>query len=138
MTTALIGVPAAAIEPIWSRVAPILQRACARSDGRYAVEDIHAALACGDMQLWIAIDPSQVNEIEAACATEIVNYPRERRCGLVFCAGQHPERWLHHLQTIGDWAREQGCVAMEMQGRPGWERLLRDWQKTHVLLTKRL
>ena len=90
------------------------------------------------MQLWIAVDRSEPERIEAVCVTEIVSYPRERRCGLVFCAGDESGRWLHHLDAIADWARGQGCAALELQGRPGWERRLPEWKKTHVLLRKRL
>jgi hypothetical protein len=56
----------------------------------------------------------------------------------VFCAGQNPGHWLGHLDGIATWARAQGCAALELQGRPGWERLLEGWEKTHVLLRKRI
>lgn len=135
--TALLGITPDTVPAFWPIVTPLIARALEHADGRYALEDVLAALLARDMQLWIAIDTRSM-AIEAACVTEIVAYPREKRCGLVFCAGRRSERWLRHLDEIGDWAREQGCEALELQGRPGWERLLRDWRKTHVLLRKRL
>lgn len=136
--TELVGVSHALVPAFWTKVAPVLDRACDRSDGRYAVDDVLAALLRRDMQLWIAADDPSDGAVEAACITEIIAYPREKRCGLVFCAGRAPACWLHHLDVIEAWARDQGCAALELQGRPGWERLLDGWEKTHVLLRKRI
>lgn len=133
----LCAVPAAQVASVWPWVEPELRRACARSDGRYAAEDVRAALLARDMQLWIAVGAAG-RGIESVCVTELVKYPQEKRCGLVFCAGRRPERWLHHLDEIAGWARAQGCAALELQGRPGWEKLLPGWEKTHVLLRKRI
>lgn len=135
--TMLMGIPPDIVPAFWQIAAPMVGRAVEHADGRYDIDDVLAALLARDMQLWLAVD-SRSMAVEAACVTEIVAYPREKRCGLVFCAGRDMNRWLRHLSEIGDWAREQGCVALELQGRPGWERRLRDWQKTHVLLSKRL
>jgi hypothetical protein len=135
--TVLMGISPDMLPVFWPLVAPLLAQALEHADGRYALEDVRDALLARDMQLWIAVDPRSL-AIEAACVTEIVAYPREKRCGVVFCAGRRTERWLRHLDEIEDWARGQGCHALELQGRPGWERLLRDWEKTHVLLRKRL
>lgn len=135
--TMLMGIPADVVPAFWQIVTPLLGRALEHADGRYEVEDILAALLACDMQLWIAVDARSM-AVEAVCVTEIIAYPQEKRCGLVFCAGREANRWLRHLQDIEEWAREQGCAALELQGRPGWERLLGGWQKTHVLLRKRL
>lgn len=134
----LVGVPQAELSKVWPAIAPMLQRACDRSDGRYAIADVLAALQGREMQLWLAVDADAAGAVEAVCVTELVRYPREKRCGIVFCAGREPQRWLHHLDAIERWARAQGCAALELQGRPGWERLLKGWDRTHVLLRKRI
>ncbi len=136
--TRLIGVAAADVAAAWPAVQGEIGRACARSDGRYGSDDVLAALLARDMQLWLSVEAAAPERVAAACVTEIVDYPKERRCGLVFCAGHRPDRWLHHLDAIADWARAQGCAALELQGRPGWEKLLQGWAKTHVLLRKRI
>lgn len=134
----LVGVPQAELSKVWPAIAPMLKRACERSDGRYAIEDVRAALHRREMQLWLAVAADVDGAVEAVCVTELVRYPREKRCGIVFCAGREPQRWLHHLDAIEKWARAHGCAALELQGRPGWERLLESWDKTHVLLRKRI
>jgi len=136
----LRGVPRWALDRYWPIAEPVIARAVAWSDGRYAVADVFAALRAGDMQLWISLAEIDhgANAVEAACVTEIVSYPREKRCGIVFCAGQDRKNWLHQLAGIETWAKAQGCTAFELQGRPGWERVLPDWRKTHVILRKRI
>lgn len=133
----LRGVPADAVAKLWPEVRALVRRACERSDGRYATDDVLRALLSRDMQLWVAVERRHAGTIACVCVTEIVDYPRERRCGLVFCAGRQPELWLGCLTRIESWARMQGCAALELQGRPGWERLLDGWTKTHVVLRKR-
>ena len=136
----LRGVPRWALDRYWPLAEPAIARAVARSDGRYAVADVFAALRAGEMQLWISLAEidDRADAIEAVCVTEIVSYPREKRCGIVFCAGKDRKNWLHHLAGIETWAKAQGCAAFELQGRPGWERALPDWRKTHVILRKRI
>ena len=136
----LRGVPRWVLGRYWPLVEPAIARAVARSDGRYAVADVLTALRAGDMQLWISLTEidDRASAIEVACVTEIVSYPREKRCGIVFCAGTERKNWLHQLAGIEAWAKAQGCTAFELQGRPGWERALPEWRKTHVILRKRI
>ncbi|HLB80612.1 MAG TPA: hypothetical protein VJJ77_08910 [Dongiaceae bacterium] len=136
----LCGVPRWALDRYWPPAEAAIARAVARSDGRYAVADVLAALRAGDMQLWVSLAEIDdgASAVEAACITEIVSYPREKRCGIVFCAGKERKNWLHQLAGIETWAKALGCTAMELQGRPGWERILPDWRKTHVILRKRI
>lgn len=135
--TTLVGIPHDLVPTLWPKIVGDMERACDRSDARYAAAHVLSALLRRDMQLWLAAGDGE-NPIEAVCVTEIVAYPREKRCGIVFCAGRNAARWLHHLEAIENWARKQGCAALELQGRPGWERLLEGWDKTHVLLRKRI
>lgn len=53
-------------------------------------------------------------------------------------AGKDREAWLHLWGTLEDWARSIGCKRIEARARPGWERILKDMKKTHVILEKRL
>ncbi len=130
----LVGVPAVQIPPLWPRIEPLVRRGLAHADGRYRPEDLLRGLLGRDMQLWLVAGDG----IEAVCITEIVRYPRQRRCNLFLCAGTGMRRWVPLRETIERWARAQGCVAIELQGRPGWSRVLRDYQQTHVLLRKEL
>ena len=84
------------------------------------------------MQLWtVRAD----NCLIGLAVTELRNYPRQRRCRYLLLAGDGFDRWQHLQQDIEDWARANGCTAMEMCGRRGWERKLRGWRATHVEMT---
>lgn len=133
--TALTGVRSDRIEALWPRVLPFVDRALGHAGGRYAAEDVLSALLKAQMQLWIAVGGDR---IEAVLVTEIVDYPRQRRCNLFLGAGNALEACLAHLPAIEAWARAQGCDAIEAGGRPGWERVLPGFRRTQVMLEKEL
>jgi hypothetical protein len=132
--TVLCGVPSRRVEALWPAICPFVRRALDHAEGRYAAEDVLDALLKGQMQLWVATG----NGIEAILVTEIVDYPRQRRCNLFLSAGHALEACLDHLGEIEAWARARGCDAIEAGGRPGWERVLPGFRRTHVLLEKDL
>src|SRR5690349_20916214 len=78
------GVPAAAIERLWPRVLPCIERALAEGLGHLDSTDLRAALERRDMQLWIA---RREEAVIAALVTEIVVYPRRKVCRFVLMGG---------------------------------------------------
>jgi hypothetical protein len=138
LTTVLTGVRSEKIGGLWPRIRPFVDRALSHAGGRYAPADVLAALLRAQMQLWVAIGGDGDDGIEAVLVTEIIDYPRRRRCNLFLSAGNALEACLEHLPTIETWARAQGCDAIEASGRPGWERVLPGFRRTHVMLEKDL
>ena len=124
-----------AIEPngAWPTVEPLVLRALEHDDGCHTAASIRKALAAGKMQLWVDSSP-----ITAICITEIVVYPATKRCNIFLLAGHDIDAWIWQLPALESWAREKGCSAMELQGRPGWERILPGYVKTAVHLRKAL
>ena len=47
-------------------------------------------------------------------------------------------RNLNLIKNIETWAKLPNCAAMVMRGRPGWERVLKDYEKTKIILQKKL
>lgn len=127
------GVRAAAVPKVWREVRPFIERALAEGAGHFAPEDIRAALLRRDMQLWIVRRPDR--SAAGALVTEIVAYPRLKVCRLVLAAAADGGRedWLPWRRFVEDWARVQGCQAMELYGRPGWARIVRHDRKRVVL-----
>lgn len=70
------------------------------------------------MLLWIGGDP-----VDSVAVTELVDYPGHREARVVFGAG-HIERAAEGWPMVEDWARFEGASALEVIGRPGWERRL--------------
>lgn len=132
----LIGVPSHCARRLWPAVEPLVARALSHADGRYGPADVLERLLEGDQQLWVW--SSADGRVRATCVTEIVRYPLSKRCNLFLAAGEGMSAWIGALAAIEEWARAQGCDAIDCQGRAGWERVLPGYVKTHVNLKKDL
>lgn len=107
------GILANDIDSIWQDVAPLIDLAMEYSDGKMSTSDVYEAIKSREYQLWIV--PGGV------WVTRIVSYPQSRRLEMIAGAGQWRD-WLTHGQQVIDWAKYNGCDAVELIGRPGWGR----------------
>lgn len=57
---------------------------------------------------------------------------------ITHAAGKEREAWIHLWKDLEDFAKSIGCKRIEAEARPGWEKVLKDMKKTHVILEKRL
>ncbi len=126
------GVAAAEIAAVWPRVEPLLARATTRTRGRVSTAALRARLEARDMQLWIS------EPLRAACVTEIVAYPHQRWCRVVFAAGEGLDLCRAGLTMIEAWARARGCTGVEIEGRAGWARALHGYAPQDIILRKEL
>ena len=72
---------------------------------------------------------------KSAIVVEIVDYPQRATCR-IWLAGGDKEELIEAEKDICIWARERGCDSMEIIGRKGWERQLRDYKPTATVLVK--
>ena len=112
-------------DQVWEKVIPLIDRAIEYADGKYGAEDIYKALKNREMQLWVAF--TKVGALSAFCITKITHYPREKRGAILFASGHNVMEWLPFCKTIQNWARENGCTSMEVYGRRGWKKLLKQY-----------
>ena len=136
VSSVLSGVPIAIIPDYWPVASGLLDRAVSYSGGRYELADIFDALMSGKMQLCSAGGDDGKPHVVAV--TEIVNYPHKRVANISMLAGEGRDRWLHHLESVEKWARDNDCEAIELRGRAGWERVLKDWDLRQIILEKEL
>jgi hypothetical protein len=80
--------------------------------------------------LWLAVS----DHIEAAATTHL----SRNVCTLTACSGHQRERWLPLFKKIEKYAKDEGCTAMRIFGRKGWERVLDGYHVEHVVLEKAL
>tara|TARA_R110000824_G_scaffold231040_1_gene418821 strand:- start:475 stop:825 length:351 start_codon:yes stop_codon:yes gene_type:complete len=107
--------------------------------GRHTPDEILLDLRSGEAQLWIMWAETVTDaEILGVCVTYIMESERKKVCRLWLCTGHDRRRWVHHVKTIEEWAASIGCHAMDAVVRPGWEKVLRDYRKTHVILEREL
>jgi GNAT superfamily N-acetyltransferase len=94
--------------------------------------DIENDVLNGDQLLWLAW--SQSRHIEAAATTHL----SRKVCTLTACSGHDRGRWLPLFAHIEKYAKDEGCSAMRIYGRKGWERVLDGYRVEHVVLEKAL
>lgn len=135
----LWGVPVNKIDTIWQDVEPLIQKVIDYQErhggARAFLPDIKKGLKAQKYQMWAA---HKDNIIEAVMITEIVQMPSRKVCSMFMVGGSGLNNWVHHLSTIEEWAKSLNCDSLELWGRTGWERLLKDFTKTMIVLEKGL
>jgi len=85
------------------------------------------------MQLWVIVEG---REITACGVTQILNYPRKKVCLMLLVSGRDFHKWSDKLDEIGKWASDIGCTSFEAFCRPGWKRVLKDWEEINTVMRK--
>jgi hypothetical protein len=93
----------------------------------------------GRYGLWVVVD----DNMKVALITEILEYPQKRTLAVPFCGGEEHliDQWLPDIvRAMDDHARHNGCVSVEIFGRPGWEKILKgyDYKKRYVVLEREI
>lgn len=93
--------------------------------------DVVQGCFAGEMQLWPAPDGCLV--------TQVSTFPK-RKLLQVFLAGGDMDAVLALADQAEEWGRAQGCDAMMMMGRMGWQRVLtkRGWDAAFVTMERKL
>lgn len=110
---------------------PHLAAALALDGAGHTIYDVIDAIIDGTVQLWVGE--------RSAMVTHIRDYPSGRGC-VIWLAGGDLDEILAADQIIADYAREKGCVQVELHGRRGWERSLKPlgYEYQHAMVLKRL
>jgi hypothetical protein len=131
----LCCVDPAQVAKIWPHVADLIRRAMQRGRmGRFT--DVEADVLGGNAYLWLAIDGGSVL---ATAVTKVTAEADERLCTIVACAGQGDNDWPRFgalIEGLEEYARAEGCRALEICGRPGWSRRLKDYRLVKVVIRK--
>lgn len=99
-----------------ARCRAFLEPALRRNGGTHEWGDVAGLVLDGKAQLWPAKD--------AAMVTELVTYPRKKVLNL-WLGGGKLSRLLDMGASIEVFAQSQGCDAITIHGRRGWERALK-------------
>jgi len=117
-----------------ARALPHIQRALDRG-GSYTIHNVLDELRSGAAQLWLI---ERGDKVTAICITVLNQHPQSKSCLIWLCGGDGVKTWLHLLTHIEDWAKAEGCDLITLRGRAGWERIMPDYEKTKVILEKKL
>lgn len=114
-------VPTPRLGEVWDLLVPMLSR-IPEMGSRYSLEDVRGWLEAETLQAWGIVD-QETNQVIASFYTEVVVYPAKRVLRIPYVAGAEMERWIGFLPSFEQWAWGQGFEEIELQGRPGWERV---------------
>jgi hypothetical protein len=111
----------------WERCGRYIQDALGYAGGTHTIDDIYQAVSSGKAQFF----PLE----KSAIITEIVDYPQRAVCR-IWLAGGELEELMQAEKSIAVWAKSIGCDGIEIIGRKGWQRQLKDYTATSVVLAK--
>jgi len=115
----------------FNRCRPHIEAALEYSGGTHDIIDIYEGIYKGTMQLWPA---------EKSClVTEIIAYPKKKVLNIFLGGGDLTEILDMHDDVI-NWAKAQGCEALNMTGRFGWKKPLaaHGWEPMHSSYVKEI
>jgi hypothetical protein len=117
---------------VWPRVASLIAAALPTDAEFCAVE---RRVLAGDDLLWLACDGGA---ILAAAVTELYAEYGEKFCGIVACGGAELSRWIFLIERLEQFARDEACRAVRINGRLGWARVLSRYRVKRVILERPL
>lgn len=129
----LACVPPELVPEIWPYVEELLSSASSRT-GLLDLRALLSDLSSGSSLLWVAIEDG----VLAAATTCICAVNGNRICELTACGGKDRARWIDLLEQIEAYAKAEGCKSMRIYGRRGWQRVLKDYELTNIILERRL
>lgn len=126
MTTTITAVPKEHIKNVWQEVSPWLDKAIARTHGRYHNVDILTSIIEGTASLWLAIANG---EILGSLVFTISLYPSGMKVGRIdYIAGRDRDEWFKEMwDAIVEYAKNDGCVMIEMVARRGTAEYVKEW-----------
>ncbi len=123
------------IDDAWSLVEQMISAALMRSN-QHTAADILKDLLNDDAQLWIA--GNTADGVLGVMVTYMQHTTLSDHMRIFLCIGEQRERWMHHLAVVEQWAKDRGAERIIAVARPGWEKVLLDYRKTHSTLEKNL
>ena len=114
----------------WRRLRHHILAALEHAGGTHTEHDILDLLRNDQAQFWPAENSAMI--------TEIVGYPNGSHCRIWLAGGEYDElRGLERDRVI-PWARSRGWRRIELVGRKGWARRLKDYDEVAVVLAKEI
>jgi len=106
--------PAVVLPPMFEKHLPHLEAAL---EGTFhKIADVVDAVMAGRAQFWPGKESALVTEIDTISGTKVIR---------VWLAGGNMDEIVSMAPGIEAWARLQGCVSVLVEGRKGWEKVMK-------------
>lgn len=73
-------------------------------------------------QFWVFLDDA--DNVVGTGITQFIDYTTHRTLHIVACAGIDWDSWAEGYYVVEEFAKKNGCKAVEQWGRPGWSKIL--------------
>lgn len=120
------------VEQFWPHVSHFIAEAMERG-GLGDFEEVEWDVLHGASLLWIAWDGEK---IASAAVTSLGAEGENRICTIVACGGDEWLRFGHLIEGLENYAKQEGCKAVRIYGRPGWQRVLSGYRTKQVVIEK--
>lgn len=114
---------------------PYIESFVESAKGRYDLEDVFTIIKNGYWNLWAVYEGS---ELKAVLITQPVHYPKVKELQIIMCVGESYKDWYSLISRLEEYAKLDGCNKMTAITRPGWEKVMLGYKKSHVYLERDL
>ena len=137
----LVRIPTSNINEVWPLVKKDIADALVFSGNHTDAQFVFDTLKQEKFQLFIVWDKNQKTTLEkyyGVVVTEIVEKKLTKACHIFIMTGRQRQKWTALIKVIEDFAEQNNCDLLELIARPGWQRILKDYnyKRTHVVLEK--
>ena len=123
------------IDSVWFGVKYLIAKT---SDEIMDENDIYQYLISGEYRLFIVVEKDS-KEFITAYVTCIAYYPRHKACRIISLAGSNLFEWYKDsIAFLENYAKREECDYMEVFGRRGWIKIMKDYKEECVILRKHL
>lgn len=123
----VVFIPTFMVPPIWDQVRPFLLKSIARTQGRSSEESVLKRIMNGQYDLAMAT-VKETGSYKAAVVLEACLYETGLKTAIIrHLGGEDMADWLDLIAVLEQWARDRDCVYFEVDGRAGWQRLLKSY-----------
>ena len=132
-------VPQEHITQIYPDIEKYVDRMVPTAYGRFEKIDLVNDILSGKATLWVIMDEEDDNKLYGIIFTEWSYYPRKKMLSISFAAGDKLDSWIEEsLKVLENWAVDNDCDAMEITGRKGWVKKLKDydWKQEFIIVKK--
>ena len=139
----LVRIPTGELDNIWSLVEKDIKGALAYSSQLTDSNFVFDLAKDGKFQVWVLWDKEQKqtqNKYFGVVVTELIKRKLGKVCHIYIMTGRQRHKWQYLVKDIEGFAKEEGCLMMELIARPGWQKVLNNfgYKRTHVVLEKQI
>jgi len=134
----IYGVETNQLDTAWDDISPFIQSGLDYAQNELSLNDVYHGIKKHQI---VPIVMSYQGEILSVVTMEISNKPQKRIMCLMTAGGTELDSWLDEFMSVAEHlAIEQGCDAIYINGRRGWERKLKryGYSQAYTVLMRQL